>query len=733
MSVESALIALNLYQNAAEEITRTTMRRALATALLPAKNSVHAAEAADLLLQRILQKCSRKDVRDLRQAIHAEMDDSVQMQGRASSAFAVVAGRLGLLDTQNSELSGPIAADSLSALQGIQFCLCVIVTGYKASMQNFVSFCFHFDDVSTYYHWHVIAVAGLFLLWPCVSAHACTPPSPILCARLLSLVQKLAALHFSNPKNASETVHWALQSAHVALGQLDALQLGNGTSLQHLVARAVLAVAEAPWAVQEVENAVALVLLHPNPRPECERLISALAFKALKKYAPVHHTTAFIAALGAASQLYIAERQVFAQSLISSSSMDLVEDANGHVHVQAHDGMEHSEEHSCSGYLNGEEQASRVQSAAQAYLDRVLQTQRSVPACFLPWLLSLVSQSSDHSSMYKYNQENSCLTVAALRAMRSMAALSQGLCGQCLGAIETAELMHGSSQVPPSLRIAAIECIEVAIATFPTAFSGHLHSISSTLLLLRPEKGAHVAESGVEEGQRGAAHVVGVHAAAAVARLTLSNKLKASDTLACLATVISTPCDDISNVGVMVLGRLMQQSSSAEEQAALFMGAALLQTSPAMGSGTLRKKSIEAIAGQLLSSSDRKHDAFVRPVLHAALAALKDEDAQAAVALLRFMEPSAKMLRVLQSSLQNRVQSHIPEIVRKELVQFVHKSFMATQRGQREDSGGIPVAEVSRKRSREKDRRHFSRTVAADNGLHTDLLVKLQELQTRLR
>lgn len=444
--------------------------------------------------------------------------------------------------------------------------------------------------------------------------------------------------------------------------------------MQHLVTITVRIVGNASWAITELPVAASMLHFLPTPRLAFEQVVSTLVTETMREPLNDHRSTALMAVLGTMTELYVVEKQEFSKTLSLDAGGDDAGDAGG----------SHTE--GGGAYLKGEEQAQRVEVASQSYLDRVIQSQRSSPACFIPWLLSAAS----------------CQNAAAFRALQPMAVLCNSLCAACIGPVAFGTMNRSAD---PEVRIATIDFLAAAIGAFPTAFCSHLLTLTAAL----PKRNA---TSNSDDTR------VTATAVSAFANLTLSNKLKVSDVLAGLGVVLSSSDPEAAAVGVHVLRHLMEGASPAD-RAMMFMG--VVHQIPQESFS--RQYAIEAAVG-LLSDTDKKSSALVGPALALAMEASSDEAAGAATALLAHLQPSASTLRSLQASLQGAAPlAGVHERVRTELFKFAQRGFTGGDDKENEAPvGGEEGDDGGRKRPRQSvsDKNTTS-------ALQQDVLRTLQE------
>lgn len=280
--------------------------------------------------------------------------------------------------------------------------------------------------------------------------------------------------------------------------------------------------------------------------------------------------------------------------------------------------------------------------------------------------------------MNQVKLNNFPMQAEAIRALQSMAVLSQRLAARC---IPIATSILADSKIDSRVTVAAIKLMKDIIETFPTAYGSLLSQL-----------GPHFGPP--EHAQHGLPEFVSATAAAAFAELILSNKLKVHDFLGNLGCGLASSYSGVASACTYVLQRLLERAGTgAGERAALVWGVAQQTPIP------LRIAATEATL-QLISDDDKQNDAFVGPCIAAVLAVCRrsagGEDLivmQVIVTMLRALRPSGKMLRSLRGGLESNAGTPVPGNLVRELENFVKRA-VVVDRNTIDSSAADGVAEV---------------------------------------
>lgn len=205
---------------------------------------------------------------------------------------------------------------------------------------------------------------------------------------LLCLAQGLASSipTAENLDNTLDALHWALCCCLSATRHLNAPDWNGG--LGALAASTAVTIALAPWAQPELQTALEILHCAPEPRVLFEAVLAAVASKVEA------HGGALVGVmglLGGMVRLYTVEKQKFISSLQSlpESQGEVPKQSLGATGIAA--GTAGAGDAANGGYLKAEEERQRLQVAGQRFLDELLSSEESAPACFIPWLLNFLA------------------------------------------------------------------------------------------------------------------------------------------------------------------------------------------------------------------------------------------------------------------------------------------------------------------------------------------------------
>ncbi|GAB4818692.1 hypothetical protein N2152v2_005738 [Parachlorella kessleri] len=308
-------------------------------------------------------------------------------------------------------------------------------------------------------------------------------------------------------------------------------------------------------------------------------------------------------------------------------------------------------------YMQAEDEAHKQEAAAQRFLEELLATRDTAPACYLPLLQRLLLEGSGVPPDVQ---------AGALRCMGRMLVLSQALCADYLPALESCLASSASLAV----KAAAVEVLAAVIDAFPSTLSGKLGLIGQLVV------------------QQGISIELQQRAAAAFARLLLQNKFKLQGMLAVVGQGLTSGGDKVARILRHSLGQLLR-TAGPKERARIALD--LFHQTP-LG---LREAVVQELACNLLAEADLRNDLLVGQAAQAFFAAAASGDGGTAAAtalLLARLKPSARVLSACKTQLEGWGSngSLAPHVAAK-LKEFV-SNHVASCSPTAEDTDGIPGA-----------------------------------------
>lgn len=373
---EGVLCLLRLHSTVADDATRVKLEKALAQALLPASGPSDFTP----LLQDVLKQASRRDVASFRNLLRSAAEHSIPLRGRMERAlwafaehYSSLTAETAVLLTRAIFMLGPISNSSTQHAQHDQ-------GNATEAMQQFQ--------------------------WLCNLGHSI-----------------VGSMHESGHGNTmNEALRWCLMSVELALKQLPA---DSAAALQSDTVALVCEVALSAGSTSE-EIMTALTTLHalPEARGALTAVLGDLAVAAgitgpasllpeidlstqLKVYLGDHRqpqdqppasreraAAAFITALGAMGQTYLKEKSRFLSCLqLQSTEGGNERDGNaaeGGDHLTTTSTVGDDGDPMETDCLQDEGESRAQEASAQKYIEELIEAQESVPAAFLPALLSML-------------------------------------------------------------------------------------------------------------------------------------------------------------------------------------------------------------------------------------------------------------------------------------------------------------------------------------------------------
>ena len=608
-SESATLCLLRLHRSTPDEATRTKLEASIVNSCLPPSRGANFI-FADSFLAKLLSSCRRRDVFQLREIL---LNNRKEIADRELIAMACIA-----------EQASTVSMDAVLPLTRAIY---VLKTGNEEDEDD--------DDARGQCQW------------------------------LLQLTDTISSQLAALGTHAHESLFWCLKAAAAELQQSSS-QLRAAVSSQ--VANVVwkVAVTLVGCTPEHLEIALSMLKFMPDPRTVFTELLSCLAATAGITTSQSPHvssllskkaTTSFLTVLSATADVYLEEKSRFLACL---QQQNLVRTTDG---MQEENGEEDENDAMETDCLQAEGEARAQECAAQKYLEELLEAEDTVPAAFVPALLTIVAASSTTETL-KHSQQ---ARAAAIRVLQRLSVLSRPLAGRCLPTITA--LMDTSTTQPEMVLVAAIDFLKDAIGAYPTAFGDLLHHLAPLLSSSRDHGSSDHASSDQKST---------FAAAQAFVSLILTNKLKVYDFLGIMGRGLASCHTTISSLHVCAMKLLLDGATGPADRAALLLG--VVQQTPI---GHERCAATVQIVKSLMRDCDKQHDAVIGPCIAAALTAgtraaatnsPPQQQLQATLIMLRVLCPSVKMLRALQTAIEGSGGASLSSELKKELKEFVGRA-----------------------------------------------------------